>query len=670
MNNYGSTTALFDIATTTSASFATSSLFRVGYDGRVSIGSTTPEGIGLTINRTNLSGALTAGLKEYFQFNNSVENALYYGDNTYIVNTPTATSTLIGSIIRVQDSSQLGNVVRGLEVQAHRGTTTKGENTGVNAFGRTFGIRGTTEGDAGDTYVPAGVFAETRGTTQGQALRAYSGSITTAALVSLFQDTSAFTGTGLQMNFGNGNGSFAATSSTAKFFDLQVAGTSKFIIAANGSTTIGDGTVNAGLIIPRGGICVDNDGSCISTTTGQIRSVTSALGNSDLAEMYFSSEPLETGEIVSLAGGLSIGRASEASAHDIIGVVSTKPGMTLGYDDTSLKAGESAYPIALKGRVPIRLSTENGPIMKGDRIALSSIPGIGMKATESATIVGIALEDFDGEKAYSAGYLNQFGDDMVKVKLETNKNVDPRTQDGCSYGAGNEEGEAPCEKNDVDPIKPRTISIDERTAALNELRDEEAEMLMLDGTEVHIGQALMFVQLGDYIIPTEQDILAVLNATSTLENGEEDETLFDRLVALANRFVDGVLTMVEVVADRFTAKEVKTDVLCVGNTCVDEATLKALLQAQRQSPLDVTTSPTSDEESTSNGASPTPEENGGGSMGDTPLEVTVPPADEIEEPASNEASPEPTPTIEEPTPEPETTTADAAENSNNLSNTS
>jgi hypothetical protein len=224
---------------------------------------------------------------------------------------------LVGKIIRVEDSTSFGNIVRGLEVQAQRGTNTKGENTGLSGFGRTFGVRGTTEGDAGDTYVPAGVFAESKGTTQGNALRAYSGTITTSSLMQIFHDTSAFTGTGLLMNFGNSGGSFSSTSS--KFIDLKNGGTTKFTVTAQGTTTIGDGTTNnmAGLQIGYGGLCVDNDGSCTASTTGRITSVSSASGNSDLAEMYFSSQDLMPGEIVALEGGLTVGRASEASARRI-----------------------------------------------------------------------------------------------------------------------------------------------------------------------------------------------------------------------------------------------------------------------------------------------------------------------------------------------------------------
>lgn len=507
----------------------------------------------------------------------TVEGGVTYGDNAYIKNQPTATSTLVGKIIRIEDSTALGNTIRGLEVQTERGSNTKGENTALSGFARTFGVRGTTEGDAGALFEPAGGFFETQGTTQGNAIRGYSSSITTAALMKLFQDTSDFTGTGLLMNFGNAGGSFAATSS-ANFFDLQVGGTTKFKIAANGSTTIGDGSTKAALVIPLGSICVDNDGSCVSTTTGQIRSVTQVLGNSDLAEMYFSSQPLETGEIVALRDGLSVERANPENAVDVVGVVSTKPGQTLGSDDTSLVPGEKGYPIGLKGRVPVRLSTENGPIRQGDRITLSSIPGVGMKATESSRIIGIAMEDFDGVRAYSEGYLNQFGDDMIKEEVVLQRVIDPKAQDSCWQGGGSALGETEeCEPQPEEEgefiIEETTLENTEYEAMYDELERKSAEtMVDANGETVQVGQVTMFIELGWYQIAEESKILAEL-ASTTLLSQDDGETLWDRIKALAQNFVDGVLAVTGIRADRIETKE-----LCVDGVCVTADDLRALLE--------------------------------------------------------------------------------------------
>jgi YVTN family beta-propeller protein len=541
------------------------------------VGTTTPFTL-LTLDKAGITSPSIAGIKQTYAFANGTQSTVSYGNEMYITSVPTATSTLVGSIIRIADTSALGNTVRTFEAQAHRGTNTKGENTGLSGFGRTFGVRGTTIGDAGSVYLPAGVFAETEGTTQGNALRAYSGTITTENLVSFFQDSSAFSGTGLVMNFGNAGGSFAPTS-TAKFADLQIAGTSRFTITAGGTTTIGATTSTetmAGLQIVYGGLCVDNDGSCTASTSGRITSVSSATGNSDLAEIYFSNQALRAGEIVALNGGLSIARANRDNKDAIIGVVSTKPGLLLGFDDTSLIVGEEGYPVGLKGRVPIKLSTENGPIKKGDKIMLSSIPGIGMKATASGTIVGTALEDFEGEHAYSEGFLNQFGDDMVRERIIAKEKArgDLRAQDGCTYGGGNALGEKACVKQVVTSHGASTTIIDTtREDALRELQEEEPlAMRTDDGKNVQVGQALMFIELEQYMGDPAR--LALDELVAPIDDTEE--TLWSRLKKLATNFVKGVLTLTGIKTDKVETKE-----LCVDDVCVTADDLRALINQAR-----------------------------------------------------------------------------------------
>jgi hypothetical protein len=78
----------------------------------------------------------------------------------------------------------------------------------------------------------------------------------------------------------------------------------------------------------------------------------------------------------------------------IIGIVSTQPGVLLGgFSDDA--ATVLKVPVALTGRVPVKVSLAGGPIAIGDRIAPSSVPGIGVKATTTGYIVGIALESLD-----------------------------------------------------------------------------------------------------------------------------------------------------------------------------------------------------------------------------------------------------------------------------------
>ena len=123
-------------------------------------------------------------------------------------------------------------------------------------------------------------------------------------------------------------------------------------------------------------------------------------GSTDVAENYYSSISLETGDIVSAAGGKNIDKATSTS-QTVIGVMSTAPGVLLGYDMDNRANDSSTYPVALAGRVPVKVSLENGPIAIGDRISVSSIAGVGMKYVATSTssgqpTVGMALEPFDG----------------------------------------------------------------------------------------------------------------------------------------------------------------------------------------------------------------------------------------------------------------------------------
>ena len=112
----------------------------------------------------------------------------------------------------------------------------------------------------------------------------------------------------------------------------------------------------------------------------------------DIAENYQSMDILSPGEIVSAdpAHEGYVKRAGEGSV--LLGVVSTKPGITLAdWNDSG------GYPIALGGRVPVKVSTSTGDINIGDRIALSSTPGVGRKAIGDEPSVGISLGSFSSE---------------------------------------------------------------------------------------------------------------------------------------------------------------------------------------------------------------------------------------------------------------------------------
>lgn len=552
----------------------------------VGIGTTSPSSK-LSLQLDSFSGNGTAGISNYITTTNSVNGALQFGDYSFLTASNTATTTIVGKMLRIADDTLFGNVVRGLEVQSNRGINTLGENTAISGTGRTFGVRGITSADAGGVYEPAGGYFETRGTASGNAIRAYSNTITTASLLNVFHASSSFTGTGLEMNFGNAGGSFSASSS--KYLDFRNSNDSVFVVSAYGTTTIGNGVQQAGLQIMNGGLCVDTNG-CSASTSGRISAVEYHTGNSDLAETYFSATSLEPGEVVSLAGGLSVNRANNNDTVPVLGVVSTKPGLLLGYDDSSLNESETAYPIALSGRVPVKLSTENGEIKIGDPLMLSSLPGVAMKATGTGQVIGIALEAFDDTRKYSDTFINQFGDDMVDPVFEKiTSNDDSRLHDGCYYSGGTDIGTKTCvplkATTTIGRITEANELIEQETVAeaLANLASEESEKITIrDGLEVKVGRIVMFVEREKRWL--DEKVLLALNeltgTTSLLTVGEkQSETLFDRLVMLANSFIDGVLSIFELKANRIEVVEE----LCIDGVCVRADDLRHLLNGHLES---------------------------------------------------------------------------------------
>ena len=114
-------------------------------------------------------------------------------------------------------------------------------------------------------------------------------------------------------------------------------------------------------------------------------------GGADLAENYTSTESLAPGDVVVMdsANNHSIKKSTGEYQPNLLGVISTAPGFVAGaFTDDS-------HPVALVGRVPVKVSSENGIVHAGDFLTSASIPGYAMKATVAGRVIGTALEGFD-----------------------------------------------------------------------------------------------------------------------------------------------------------------------------------------------------------------------------------------------------------------------------------
>ncbi|MFN4218698.1 MAG: hypothetical protein ACK4HB_05405, partial [Candidatus Bipolaricaulia bacterium] len=153
-------------------------------------------------------------------------------------------------------------------------------------------------------------------------------------------------------------------------------------------------------------ITYGNPPSC--TNTGAIFRVERATGNvcadgslnpngADVAEYISVSEAVEPGDVVELDpyNPRQYRKAQPAYSPLVAGVISTMPGVVLGAHKQS---GGRAL-LALVGRVPVKATTENGPIRPGDLLTSASKPGYAMRCENAqrceGAIIGKALASLE-----------------------------------------------------------------------------------------------------------------------------------------------------------------------------------------------------------------------------------------------------------------------------------
>ena len=153
-------------------------------------------------------------------------------------------------------------------------------------------------------------------------------------------------------------------------------------------------TVNtAGVVSAKGGF----SGQCLSS--GAFDNNGGASCNMDLAEAYTSAQATEAGDLVALVptSEATVRKSSKRYEPLLLGVVSTNPGLVFDNGkthlagDNSVAASKDKAVIALAGRVPVKVSIENGAVHVGDPLTSSSHPGVAMKATAAGKIIGYAL---------------------------------------------------------------------------------------------------------------------------------------------------------------------------------------------------------------------------------------------------------------------------------------
>lgn len=139
--------------------------------------------------------------------------------------------------------------------------------------------------------------------------------------------------------------------------------------------------------------------------------------NEDIAEVFqkIKDEKLEPGDVVVLSGDdkFNLYKSSKPYDTNVAGVYSTDPGMLIrGEEGLALSMGpqrksefsDTQMPLALAGKVLVKVTNENGSIKKGDLLTTSSTPGYAMRCPVETNeqklkcmgaVLGKALEPCD-----------------------------------------------------------------------------------------------------------------------------------------------------------------------------------------------------------------------------------------------------------------------------------
>jgi hypothetical protein len=129
--------------------------------------------------------------------------------------------------------------------------------------------------------------------------------------------------------------------------------------------------------------------------TGDLLAGGDVITNADVAENYVAVGTLEAGDVVVLDPSTHLGvrRADHPYDTAVAGIVSTDPAILL-------PGAVDGVPLALVGRVPVKVDARAAAIQVGDLLTTSSMPAHAMRCDDRVqcvgAIVGKALEPLDG----------------------------------------------------------------------------------------------------------------------------------------------------------------------------------------------------------------------------------------------------------------------------------
>ncbi|MFO0762139.1 MAG: hypothetical protein U0359_37215 [Byssovorax sp.] len=182
-----------------------------------------------------------------------------------------------------------------------------------------------------------------------------------------------------------------------------------------------------------------------------ITAMTPSIGPGDVVV----SDP-ERGEGILLAAG--------PYSSTIIGVISTHPGILLNGEPADLDSARPRdklqRPLALAGRVPVKVTLEGGPIHPGDLLTSSSTPGHAMRANEPwrGGLIGTALTAFSGKD--DQGRPTPEGKVIVFLALDHTPSCNPEEQTRLTAKVSELEGKLAAEREAREALETRLKALE------------------------------------------------------------------------------------------------------------------------------------------------------------------------------------------------------------------
>lgn len=132
-----------------------------------------------------------------------------------------------------------------------------------------------------------------------------------------------------------------------------------------------------------------------------------ALAMTTISQGYITGDQVTQGSIVSLQKNSTdhVTATTSANVGGLLGVVIDDGSSLL----TLTNGKESQIQVATSGVIQVLVSDINGPVNQGDQITASPISGVGMKATSSVKVIGIAQDSLAGNNSSKESYKDKAG---------------------------------------------------------------------------------------------------------------------------------------------------------------------------------------------------------------------------------------------------------------------